>query len=487
MNNKLWTGLSDSNIDKLLDEFNSSFSFDFRLWKWDIIASLAHSEMLSKTNIISEQDFELIKNGLIKIFKEIKENPSEWYEKNKDFEDIHSAIETKLTNLIGIAGKRLHTARSRNDQVATDLRLYLIEENLLIASKLCNLKHRLIELAQRDKEILMPGYTHLQQAQPISLGHHWLAHYERFSRDYERLCEFRNRLKICPLGSGALAGTTYNINRNYTAEKLGFISPSNNSLDSVSDRDFVAEHNFAIALCGVHLSQLAEELIIWSSQEFNFIKLHDKYATGSSMMPQKKNPDVAELIRGKSGRFIANLQNILIVLKALPLAYNKDLQEDKISAFDSSDNIKICLDIMERFLESLEINTIKLKELTEKSFLNATDLADYLVKKGWAFRDAYKATGQIVKHCIEKQTYILDLSEKDLKEFLGELSLEDIKELKEIITPVNSMLNRQSKGGCSPLKVGEEILFARENLKYKIKNIEKEINESINNPLKHWT
>ena len=313
---KLWAGLSSEQTNKLLDKFNSSFNFDFSLWQFDLQGSLAHVQMLAECKIIEEKDKNKIIEGLNQIGEEISANPEQWKAERQDEEDIHMAIERRLTDLIGEPARKLHTARSRNDQVATDFKLWTRNINFELCELILALKQTLLSLAERDLNQIIPGYTHLQQAQPISLGHHWMAHYERFNRDYERFTDFRESLNYCPLGAGALAGTTYPIDRFLTAKLLGFTAPTNNSLDSVSDRDCVAEHQFAASLNIVHLSQLSEELILWASEEFKFIKLHPSFATGSSMMPQKRNPDIPELIRGKSGRIIGNLQSILIILKA---------------------------------------------------------------------------------------------------------------------------------------------------------------------------
>lgn len=456
---KLWEGLSEKAPDGLLEEFNNSFCFDFRLWKADIAGSLAHAEMLQKTSLITEKDWLEIQTGLREIAQEINKDENAWLVQNKDSEDIHSAIESVLTAKIGEAGRRLHTARSRNDQVATDLRLWLREENYGIGALLLDLRQTFCDLAERDKNILMPGYTHLQKAQPISLGHHWMAHYERFSRDFDRLIDINKRLNICPLGAGALAGTTYPIDREFTAKKLGFDRPSNNSLDSVSDRDFVAEYLFLCSLCGIHLSQVSEELINWSSQEWGFITLDSAFATGSSMMPQKKNPDIPELIRGKTGRLLGNLISMLSVLKALPLAYNKDLQEDKEALFDSCDTIKISLRIINLFLKSIEINDEIMCKKASTGFLNATDLADSFVKNGLAFRDAYKAVGKLVRKGIETGKELQDLDE---------ISPEIISQIK----PEICMQNRKSFGGTSPERVFEQILCAKEILQKQKNNIQ---------------
>ncbi|MDJ0625119.1 MAG: argininosuccinate lyase [Candidatus Caenarcaniphilales bacterium] len=467
---KLWAGRSTTPTNELLDEFNSSFPFDFVLWKYDLRGSKAHVQMLSDTKIISYSDAEKILNGLNQVEKEIEKNEKLWFEKNKNEEDVHMAIERRLTELIGDTAKKLHTARSRNDQVATDLRLWLINENLQTCDQIIDLRKVLLNLAERDSNQILPGYTHLQKAQPISLGHYWMAHYERLSRDFERFNEIRKRVNNNPLGSGALAGTTYPIDRDKTTSTLGFSSPTKNSLDAVSDRDFVAEHHFASTLLIVHLSQLAEELIIWSTDEFNFIKLDDQFATGSSMMPQKKNPDVPELIRGKSGRVLGNLQSILVVLKGLPLAYNKDLQEDKEALFDTCKTIKLTLEITSRFLESIKINNLRMDESVESGFLNATDAADYLVKKNIPFREAYYAVGRAVQYCTENDKSLADLTINEWKKFHEKFE-EDVASHISLRTCLD---NRKSYGGTSPDNVKLEISKAREITERDLESIKKQ-------------
>jgi argininosuccinate lyase len=469
-NSKLWAGRSNQETSQLLDLFNSSFPFDFRLWEADIKASQAHAKMLGETQIIAKEDAEKITAGLKQICNQITENPQAWFKAHQNEEDIHMAIERQLTELIGDPARKLHTARSRNDQVATDIRLWLRKQNYQICSLINELRATLLKLAERDAAQIMPGYTHLQRAQPISLGHHWLAHYERFSRDYDRFTEIRARLKFSPLGSGALAGTTYPIDRQLTSMALGFTAPCNNSLDAVSDRDFVAEHQFTASLLMVHLSQLSEELILWSTDEFKFLELDDRFATGSSMMPQKKNPDVPELIRGKSGRVLGNLTAILMLLKGLPLAYNKDLQEDKEGLFDTCDTLQICLKIMSSFLDSLKINNDRLTRAAGAGFMNATDAADYLVKKGVPFREAYYAVGQAVQYCIKEQKLLNNLNEKELKTFHPKFDLGAL----EAIEPANCLQNRTSLGGTSPTTVRGEISKAWVHKKQQTQSLEDE-------------
>lgn len=442
---KLWTGVIEENqSNDLLDLFNNSLKFDYKLWHYDIQCSQAHANMLAKQQIITQEDNQQIQSGLQTIYKEIQNNPEQWLQNNIQYEDIHSAIEFNLTNLIGDAGKRLHTGRSRNDQVATDLRLYTRDQINILIKLLQELLAVFDDLIARDKEIIIPGYTHLQQAQPVTLAHHWHAHYQRFNRDLDRFQNSLQRVNICPLGAGALAGTTFNIDRDMTAKELGFDKPTKNSLDSVSDRDFVAECIFNNSLVMTHLSQLSEELIIWASQEFQFIKLHPNYATGSSMMPQKRNPDIPELLRAKTGRVNGNLINILTVLKALPMAYNKDLQEDKECLFDTIEHTVLSLQISLKFLPSISINQQRLNEVVNNSYMPATDIADWLVsKKNLTFRDAYKVVGQIVYYCLEHKYNLQDIKLNKYQEFCPDIT-EDIY---TILDPVNCVKQRNSYGG----------------------------------------
>ncbi len=467
MKQKLWAGRSEQSTDKLLDIFNASFRFDFRLWPFDIEASKAHAIMLCECQIINEQNLKEILEGLNSIETEILKDEKAWFMARQDEEDIHMAIERRLTELIGDSARKLHTARSRNDQVATDLRLWLRRENIENQKLLINLRQTFLELAERDCAQIMPGYTHLQRAQPISVGHHWLAHYERFSRDFARFTEIYKRLNCNPLGAGALAGTTYKINRLSTTKALNFAETCRNSLDAVSDRDFVAEHQFASGLLMVHLSQLSEELILWASEEFKFIELDNRFATGSSMMPQKKNPDIPELIRGKAGRVLGNLQAILIVLKGLPIAYNKDLQEDKEGLFDTCETVQICLKIMNSFLQSLKLNHDTLTKAALQGFMNATDAADYLVKKGVSFREAYYAVGKAVQYCLAQNKILNNLTIEEWQSF-HEMFTADVQESIQIF---NCLENRESLGGTSPTRVREEIGKAWEQLKKEIANL----------------
>lgn len=411
---KLWGGRFNKELDKIANDFNSSIAVDGRMYYEDITGSIAHATMLQETGIISEDDFEAIKKGLEEILNDIEKGSLEI---DMEAEDIHMFVEQELTNRIGNPGKKLHTARSRNDQVALDLRLHLRNEIGRILEELLSLNETLIELAKENVDSVMPGYTHLQVAQPVTFAHHIMAYVQMFTRDITRLLDCRKRLNESPLGSGALATTTYPIDRDRVAELLGFDKVTKNSLDSVSDRDFVLELHFCISTAMMHFSRLSEEVILWSSQEFKFVDLDDAYSTGSSIMPQKKNPDMAELARGKTGRVYGNLMGALTMMKGLPLAYNKDLQEDKEAIFDSVDTVIIIAQVFEGMFKTLTVNKEKMREKAGKGFINATDCADYLVKKGLAFRDAYTITGKIVRYCVEENETLESLALDKYKEF----------------------------------------------------------------------
>lgn len=408
---KMWQGRFKKELDSAVNAFNSSISFDYRMYKSDIEGSIAHSAMLNKQGILSDADKELIHDGLNSILKDIENGSLEF---DMTAEDVHMFIEAELTKRIGDAGKRLHTARSRNDQVATDIRLYLRDEINAVKDLIITLLNVILNIADENTETIMPGYTHLQRAQPITFAHQLMAYAEMFTRDIDRLCDTAKRLNSLPLGACALAGTTHNIDRFYTAELLKFDSVCRNSIDAVSDRDFVIELASAFSLIMMHLSRFSEEIILWCSHEFKFIELDDAYATGSSIMPQKKNPDIAELVRGKTGRVYGDLMTLLTVMKGLPLAYNKDMQEDKEAIFDALDNTKLCLSTFILMLKTLKVNTTNMLNASKKGFINATDAADYLTKKGVPFRDAYKATGELVGYCVDND---LTLEELSLEEF----------------------------------------------------------------------
>ena len=418
----MWAGRFSKEVDETVNAFNSSISFDGRMYRHDIKGSVAHAEMLGECGIISREDSDEIIKGLEGILSDID---SGRLEMDTTAEDIHMFIEAELTKRLGDVGKRLHTSRSRNDQVALDTRLYLRDEIEEIKGLLLKLEEVLCELAGKHTDTVMPGYTHLQRAQPVTLGHHLMAYAQMFSRDLGRLDDTRKRMNESPLGCCALAGTTYSIDRYMTSDALGFDRPMINSLDGVSDRDFCVELNCAISLIMTHLSRFSEEIIMWCSWEFKFIELDDAYATGSSIMPQKKNPDITELIRGKAGRVNGNLMTLLSMLKGLPLAYNKDMQEDKEAVFDSVDNVKLCLKTFIPMLETMRVNKDKMRAAAAGGFINATDCADYLVKKGMPFRDAYKISGRLVAECIDKGLTLETLPLESYRELSGLFS-EDI-------------------------------------------------------------
>lgn len=395
---KLWAGRFSKETDSRVNDFNSSISFDARMYQEDIQGSIAHATMLGEQGILTKEETAAIIYGLIGILADIESGALPF---DPEAEDIHMFIEAELTKRIGDAGKRLHTARSRNDQVALDVRLYLRKEITAIQTLVIELLKALETQAQANKSTVMPGYTHLQRAQPITFGHHLLAYAQMLMRDYTRLTDCAKRMNECPLGSGALAGTTHPINRARTAELLGFDAPTANSLDGVADRDACIELLSALSMVMLHLSRFSEEIILWCSWEFKFIELDDAYATGSSIMPQKKNPDVAELVRGKTGRVYGDLMALLTAMKGLPLAYNKDMQEDKEAVFDAIDTVKLCLSTFAPMLATLRVLPDHMRRAASGGFINATDCADYLTKKGMPFRDAYKITGTLVGYCIE--------------------------------------------------------------------------------------
>ena len=452
---KLSSGRFKEIQDELLDKFNASIFFDNKLYEEDIRGSLAHAKMLTKQGILTENELQQIQKGLAKIKTEIEEGKFVYDIKD---EDIHMAIEKRLTEIIGEAGKKLHTARSRNDQVAVDFRMYVLKHNKLISTKIKELITTFVELAEKHKTTILPGMTHLQHAQPISFGFHMLAYANMFKRDFERFESSYERNNISPLGCAALAGTPHNIDRFQTSQQLGFREPSINCLDTVSDRDFALEILFNIATLAMHMSRISEELIIWSSAEFGFITISDKYATGSSIMPQKKNPDVPELIRGKTGRIYGNLFSLLTIMKGLPLAYNKDTQEDKEGVFDSVENILIGIDILNALMKTLTINKEKMYKASKIGHLTATDLADYLAKKGVPFMEAHHITGEAVALAEEKG---VDLSELSLAELQ---SIDKRIEGDADMSLENSLNSRNSYGATSPQQVEKQIKYFREFL-----------------------
>lgn len=454
---KLWAGRFLTALDKTADDFNSSISFDSRMWKQDIEGSVAHATMLASKGIITKEDAETIIDGLGTILADIESGSLQF---DMNAEDIHMFIESELTKRIGECGKRLHTARSRNDQVALDLRLYLRDENKEVVALVKNLISALKDKADENKDAIMPGYTHLQRAQPITFGHHLMAYAMMFIRDLGRINDALKRMNRSPIGSCALAGTTYDTDRDYEASLLGFDSVTLNSLDGVSDRDFAIELLSAYATLMMHLSRLSEEVVLWSSWEFKFVELSDAYSTGSSIMPQKKNPDMAELIRGKTGRVYGDLMTLLTVMKGLPLAYNKDMQEDKECIFDALDTVKMCLSVAAPMIATMTVLKGNMINAASKGFINATDLADYLVKKGMPFRSAYKLVGQTVAYCIEKGTVLENLPFENYKE-LSELFEEDVYDEISLETCVKK---RISKGGTSIESVEAQIKYVTEFL-----------------------
>jgi len=457
---KLWSGRFNEPTDAFVEAFTASVEFDQRLYRYDIAGSIAHARMLTKAGILTELELATIVNGLEKIRKQIEAGGFEW---SVELEDIHMNVESALTEetaAIGYAGKKLHTGRSRNDQVATDIRLWLRDEIEQIRGGILKLQHALLDIAQREAETIMPGFTHLQTAQPITFGHHMMAWFEMLQRDRERLADCNKRVNVMPLGAAALAGTTYPIDRHYTAQLLGFDRPSENSLDSVSDRDFAIEFNAAAALIMMHLSRMSEELIIWSSAQFAFIELSDSFCTGSSIMPQKKNPDVPELIRGKSGRIFGHLISLLTLMKGQPLAYNKDNQEDKEPLFDSVDNVKGSLKVFADMIPAISCRRENMRAATMKGFATATDLADYLVRQGTPFRDAHEVVGKAVSLCVEKACDLSDLTLQELQRFSPRIS----HDVFEVLTLEGSVAARNHIGGTAPDQIRAAIKRARERL-----------------------
>ncbi|MBQ1274728.1 MAG: argininosuccinate lyase [Cellulosilyticum sp.] len=440
---KLWGGRFAKETDQLTDHFNSSISFDMRLYKQDIIGSIAHVSMLGKQNIITTEESHAIITGLNALLEDIESGTIEFNEK---MEDIHMNIEALLIERIGAVAKKMHTGRSRNDQVALDVRLYTRDEITTLKLLLKDLMETVLNLAKQHSETIMPGYTHLQRAQPITFGHHLMAYFEMLKRDYKRLTFSFDNTNYCPLGSGALATTTYPLDRYDVAHTLHFTDICENSIDGVSDRDFCLDLLYSLSTLMMHLSRFSEEIILWSSHEFHFIELDDAYSTGSSIMPQKKNPDIAELVRGKTGRVYGNLISLLTTMKGLPLAYNKDMQEDKERLFDSIDTLKMCLPIFTRMLATLKVCPQNMYKAASGGFTNATDAADYLVKKGLAFRDAHEVIGKLVLYCVTHETSLEDLS-LDIYQSIHPIFESDIYEAISLSTCVKG---RQVAGGPSP-------------------------------------
>ncbi len=458
MSEKMWAGRSSGTVDKVADDFNSSVRFDQRMYMQDIQGSVAHAAMLGNCSIISKEDAALIIKTLGEIAEDIESGKTQI---DLNAEDIHMFVEAELTSRIGDVGKRLHTARSRNDQVALDIRLYLKDESREIQKLILNLIEAITEVAAPHKATIMPGYTHLQRAQPITFGHHLMAYVSMFMRDITRIEDAVSRMMSeCPLGSCALAGTTYNTNRQMSATILGFDAPSSNSLDGVSDRDFAVELCAAYSTVMMHLSRFSEEIILWSSWEYKFIELDDKYSTGSSIMPQKKNPDMAELARGKTARVYGDLMTLLTMLKGLPLAYNKDMQEDKEAIFDAVDTLEMTLKVFAPMVATMRPIPENMYAAAQKGFINATDCADYLVKNGLPFRSAYKITGQIVAYCIERSKVLETLSLEEYKSF-SDIFEQDIF---SAISLENAVKTRISYGGTAVSSVNAQIESAKEVL-----------------------
>ena len=437
---KLWGGRFQKETDNLVNDFNASIQFDERLYREDITGSMAHAAMLAQCGIISQADAEAIRKGLQGILEDVEAGKVEFTAEN---EDIHMNVEALLTARIGDAGKRLHTARSRNDQVALDFRMYVREQIPTIIGQLLELERVLCRRAEDYQTAVMPGYTHLQRAQPISFAQHLMAYANMFARDVTRLEDCKKRLNECPLGSGALAGTTYPIDRFLTAGALGFDGPMSNSLDGVSDRDYALELLSALSILMMHLSRFSEEIILWCSWEFKFIELDDAYATGSSIMPQKKNPDVAELVRGKTGRVYGDLMSLLTAMKGLPLAYNKDMQEDKEPVFDAIDTVEMCLPVFAAMIDTMTVRTDNMRKAAGHGFINATDCADYLTKKGMPFRDAYTVTGRLVAACTAQGKTLEELT---LEEFRAVSPLFE-QDVYDALNLENCMALRKSYGG----------------------------------------
>ncbi|MBQ3506579.1 MAG: argininosuccinate lyase [Clostridia bacterium] len=455
---KMWAGRFQKTLDKTADDFNSSLRFDKRMYAQDIQGSMAHATMLAAQGILPQAEVDTIIDGLQGIWEDIDAGKLSF---DDGAEDIHMFIEAELTKRIGDAGKRLHTARSRNDQVALDIRLYLRDATGAIIDGVKEVIKAVVAQAEENADVIAPAYTHLQRAQPISFGHQLMAYAMMLLRDISRMQDAVKRMNLSPLGSCALAGTTYNTNRALVAEKLGFDGVTKNSIDGVSDRDFCVELLSAFSILMMHLSRFSEEIILWSSWEFKFIELDDSYTTGSSIMPQKKNPDMAELIRGKTGRVYGDLMALLTTLKGLPLAYNKDMQEDKESIFDAIDTVDMCLRVLAPMVATMKVLKENTYKAAQKGFINATDLADYLTKKGMPFRAAYKIVGQIVAECIEKGNVLDDFPLESYKKY-SELFAQDLYEEIALETCVNK---RNSEGGASPKSVREQIKYVQQCLK----------------------
>lgn len=457
-NSKTWSQRFEKSLHPAIAEFNASIGFDIQLIEYDLTGSVAHAKMLAKTGIIAPEEAEQLVSGLEQIRQEYRDGN---FNPGVDAEDVHFAVERRLIELVGDVGKKLHTARSRNDQVGTDTRLYLRDQIQQIRQQLVSFQRVLLNLAETNVETFIPGYTHLQRAQPLSLAHHLLAYVEMTNRDWERLGDVYKRVDICPLGSGALAGTTFPIDRHYSAELLGFGQVYANSLDGVSDRDWAIEFLGAASLIMVHLSRLAEEITLWASQEFSFVTLTDSCSTGSSIMPQKKNPDIPELVRGKTGRVFGHLQGLLVIMKGLPLAYNKDLQEDKEALFDAVKTVKGSLESMTILMEEgIEFRTNRLAEAVAEDFSNATDVADYLAARGIPFREAYNLVGKVVRTCLEAGKLLKDLTLEEWQELHPQFEAD----IYDAIAPRQVVSARNSYGGTGFNQVKQALENARQRL-----------------------
>jgi len=452
-----WSALFSEPMSELVKRYTASVFFDKRLWQADIQGSLAHAEMLAAQKIIGASDLADIQRGMAQITQEIESGAFEW---KLDLEDVHLNIEARLTQLVGDAGKRLHTGRSRNDQVATDVRLWLRSEMDLIIDLLVDLQKSLVDVAEQNVEVILPGFTHLQVAQPVSFAHHLLAYVEMFARDAERMSDVRRRTNRLPLGSAALAGTTYPLDRERVARTLGMVDEqghpqvSQNSLDGVSDRDFAIEFTAAASLCMVHISRFSEELILWMSQNFGFVRIADRFTTGSSIMPQKKNPDIAELARGKAGRVIGNLTGLLATLKGLPLAYNRDLQEDKEGVFDTADTLEVLLPALAGMVETLTFDVDRMAELAPQGFSLATDVAEWLVRENVPFREAHEIAGALVQFCESKG---IELDEPTDAEYAA-VSPHLTPAVRAVLTIEGSVASRSGRGGTAPARVADQLV-----------------------------
>ncbi len=454
---KLWGGRFTQPTNSVVEQFSSSVAFDRRLYRQDIAGSIAHARMLHKVGILTKTEFDAIADGLELILSQIESDKFDWA---IELEDVHMNIEQRLTDHIGEAGKKLHTGRSRNDQVATDLRLYVRDVTDSIVSELCMFQNTLLNLAESEANTVLPGFTHLQVAQPVTFGHHLMAWFEMLDRDRQRFLDSRKRVNQSPLGAAALAGTNFPIDREMTASELGFEGVLSNSIDAVSDRDFAMETASIAAITMVHLSRIGEELVIWASTGYQFITISDSYATGSSIMPQKKNPDIAELVRGKSARTAGNLQALLMLMKAQPLAYNRDNQEDKEALFDTLDTVSASIKIMHGMIQNIQPDRARMKAAATEGFATATDLADYLVLRKVSFRDAHEIVGKIVRHCLEKNCNFEMLSLAELKQYHPSIE-EDIY---EVLVPESSVNSKNHIGGTAPQQVLEAVRMGRKRL-----------------------